>query len=114
MLNLYVVSCAGSFSHHAVYMLSLCDYYNLCGSKALREREKINEDQKIPALKKVTVSELRHQRQPLDGRIDTCHDFFTQTFRTRHSPAAYFFYADKEKKLFASFFQEVNIELIEF
>ena len=32
MLNLYVVSCAGSFSHHAVNMLSLCAYYDLCGA----------------------------------------------------------------------------------
>ena len=31
MLNLYVVSRAGSFSRHAVHMLSLCDYYDLCG-----------------------------------------------------------------------------------
>ena len=30
MLNLYVVSCAWSFSCHAVHMLSLCDYYDLC------------------------------------------------------------------------------------
>ena len=33
MLNLNVVSCAGSFSHNAVHMLSLCVYYNLCGVK---------------------------------------------------------------------------------
>ena len=31
MLNLYVVSRAGSFLRHAVHMLSLCDYYDLCG-----------------------------------------------------------------------------------
>ena len=29
LLNLYVVSCAGSFSRHAVYMLSLREYYDL-------------------------------------------------------------------------------------
>ena len=32
MLNLYVVSRAGSFSRHAVHMLPLCDYYDLCGA----------------------------------------------------------------------------------
>ena len=31
MLNLYVVICAGSFSHHAVDMPSLCEYYDLYG-----------------------------------------------------------------------------------
>ena len=30
MLNLYVVSGAQSFLRHAVHMLSLCDYYDLC------------------------------------------------------------------------------------
>ena len=31
MLNLYVVSRAGSFLRHAVHMLSLFEYYNICG-----------------------------------------------------------------------------------
>ena len=31
MLNLYVVSRTGSFLRHAIHMLSLCEYYNLCG-----------------------------------------------------------------------------------
>ena len=33
ILNLYVLVCAGSFSHHAVDTPSLCGYYNLYGSK---------------------------------------------------------------------------------
>ena len=32
MWNLYVVSRAGSLSRHAVHMLSLCEYYDLCDS----------------------------------------------------------------------------------
>ena len=31
MLNLYVVCHVGSFLHHAVHMLSLCEYHDLCG-----------------------------------------------------------------------------------
>ena len=34
MLNLYVVKRAGSFSRHAVHILSLCVYYDLFGLMA--------------------------------------------------------------------------------
>ena len=48
MLNVYVVIHAGSFSHHAVDMSSLCEFYDLYGSSAFCLSQKKGKDENSP------------------------------------------------------------------